>query len=276
MNFWKRQAASRNLSGEHLCTINTSHSNDKLEIVFLETKRISISNPYDFEHQSHIGRDRDTSFGVEKLPPQWRTLLENERLRKLNSCSPKHLSFSSHSSTSTFSSVESDSSDTETTTDQEAVNLNGLCDYSDPKLVYKGWKKLAQGSTAIIYSTVNKINPSIRIAMKVLHCPQYKQTQQLVSEIKVLQFCKHKNIVSLIACHYYQNRLFLGMEFMDKGSVTDLIEKHQGILAENAISRILEQVLQGLVYIHQNDIIHRDLKSDNILINSNGDIKIGK
>jgi serine/threonine protein kinase len=63
------------------------------------------------------------------------------------------------------------------------------------------------------------------------------------------------------------------IEFMDAGSLTSLISTTSSI-NEKAMAYIMKEILQGLVVLHSKKQIHRDLKSDNVLISENGDVKI--
>ena len=63
------------------------------------------------------------------------------------------------------------------------------------------------------------------------------------------------------------------IEYMDAGCLTDFIVKHKKI-PEEVIAYILKQILIGLDSLHSHSQLHRDLKSDNVLLNFNGDIKL--
>jgi len=64
------------------------------------------------------------------------------------------------------------------------------------------------------------------------------------------------------------------MDLMDIGAMTDMLIESTDDMKENCIKYILREVLVGLDYLHCNSILHRDIKSDNILINSQGDIRV--
>ena len=64
------------------------------------------------------------------------------------------------------------------------------------------------------------------------------------------------------------------MELMDVGALTELLEEKKGNIDERLCAYILRRSLEGLYYLHSKSIIHRDIKSDNILVNKNGDIKL--
>ena len=61
---------------------------------------------------------------------------------------------------------------------------------------------------------------------------------------------------------------------MDVGALTEMLEDKKGKIDERLCAYILRKSLEGLYYLHSKSIIHRDIKSDNILVNSNGDIKL--
>ena len=64
------------------------------------------------------------------------------------------------------------------------------------------------------------------------------------------------------------------MEYVDGVSLTEVVENNIGTFEEPQIAAITAKVLEGLNFLHANYIIHRDIKSDNILLGSNGDVKI--
>ena len=64
------------------------------------------------------------------------------------------------------------------------------------------------------------------------------------------------------------------VEFMDGGALTDLIYKFMNKIPENVIAYIMKSLLVGLDSLHSKKQLHRDLKSDNILLNLKGDVKI--
>jgi len=65
------------------------------------------------------------------------------------------------------------------------------------------------------------------------------------------------------------------MEYMDSGSLTDLIESHHKPFTENQIRYVVSQVAHALNYMHKNHMIHRDIKSDNVMLGSKGEMKLG-
>ncbi|NXP94675.1 PAK3 kinase, partial [Passerina amoena] len=68
--------------------------------------------------------------------------------------------------------------------------------------------------------------------------------------------------------------LWLVMEYMDGGALNDVI--CETLLSEEHIAAISWECLQGLDFLHSNDVIHRDVKSDNILLGTDGSVKLSQ
>ncbi|CAH0382940.1 unnamed protein product [Bemisia tabaci] len=93
-------------------------------------------------------------------------------------------------------------------------------------------------------------------------------------EIKLLQELHHENIIGLIDVFGYKSNISLVFDFMD----TDLeviVKDTSIVLVPGHIKAYILMTLQGLEYLHMNWILHRDLKPNNLLINSQGILKIG-
>lgn len=98
-------------------------------------------------------------------------------------------------------------------------------------------------------------------------------------EIEIHQTLKHPNIVELIAVEYEKastyTRFYMAMELMPEGDLTEIIQNKRSTLSSWTKRRsILKNILEGLKYLHDKGVIHRDIKPDNILI-KDGRAKIG-
>jgi serine/threonine protein kinase len=89
-----------------------------------------------------------------------------------------------------------------------------------------------------------------------------------------LKDLNHPNLVNYVECYFINNELWLIMEYLDFGSLTDIVTKFEGLYEEN-IATLSKEILSGIGYLHKNKIIHRDIKSDNVLIGLDGTIKLG-
>ena len=103
------------------------------------------------------------------------------------------------------------------------------------------------------------------------------KAKTVAREIEILKSCRHEAIVSYYASCQYKDMVWIMMEYCEGGSVqriADYLSIRQQSLTECQINYILHSVLNGLQYLHSQDIAHRDLKLDNLLITARGKIKI--
>eukprot|EP01125_Pyxidicula_operculata_P014199 TRINITY_DN4723_c0_g1_i1.p1 TRINITY_DN4723_c0_g1~~TRINITY_DN4723_c0_g1_i1.p1 ORF type:complete len:337 (-),score=29.26 TRINITY_DN4723_c0_g1_i1:178-1188(-) len=97
--------------------------------------------------------------------------------------------------------------------------------------------------------------------------------QKKLVELKTLHASSHPNIVSFHGAFYDHGTLSFILEFMDRGTIADLIEL--GPIPEHVLAKLSRDILSGLDYLHKKlHLIHRDIKPQNILLNSEGCVKI--
>jgi len=97
----------------------------------------------------------------------------------------------------------------------------------------------------------------------------------LTSEIHIMKESQHKNIVRYIDSFRVESQLWVAMEYMGGGCLTEILEQFDFVqMSEAHIAWVCKETLQGLKYIHNLHRIHRDIKSDNMLLSAEGDVKI--
>ncbi|CAH1249907.1 MAP3K2 [Branchiostoma lanceolatum] len=101
-----------------------------------------------------------------------------------------------------------------------------------------------------------------------------QEVKALECEIQLLKNLQHERIVQYYGCIQDENRLCIFMEYMPGGSVKDQIRQY-GALTENVTRKYTRQILEGILYLHSNMIVHRDIKGANILRDSSGNVKLG-
>ena len=92
-------------------------------------------------------------------------------------------------------------------------------------------------------------------------------------EIEILRSLKHPNIVEFLGCEQDDYHFYIFTEYVAGYSITDMMRKYGlSALREQVIRSFTVHILRGLTYLHQNGIVHRDIKGGNILISSEGDV----
>lgn len=131
--------------------------------------------------------------------------------------------------------------------------------------------ELGRGGMATVYRAYD---PSFdrEVALKILpremlHDPQFRT--RFEREIKLVASLEHSAIVPVYDVGDIDNQPYFVMRYMSGGSLSDLIAKGKITIQETA--RIIAKVAQGLAYAHRKNVVHRDLKPDNILFDENGE-----
>ncbi|KAI0480377.1 Pkinase-domain-containing protein [Xylariaceae sp. FL0804] len=159
----------------------------------------------------------------------------------------------------------------------------------DPNLSYSKQKKIGQGASGSVYVAKVKetaVSPIARevyrnhglkaqVAIKQMDLAHQPRKELIVNEIMVMKDSKHRNIVNFLDAFLRNNNteLWVVMEYMEGGALTDVIDNNP-VISEEQISTICLETCRGLQHLHSQNIIHRDIKSDNVLLDARGNVKI--
>ncbi|GAY58412.1 hypothetical protein CUMW_186820, partial [Citrus unshiu] len=91
---------------------------------------------------------------------------------------------------------------------------------------------------------------------------------QLEQEISLLSQFEQDNIVQYLGTDKDENRLYIFLELVTKGSLANLYQKYH--LSDSQVSSYTRQILNGLAYLHERNVVHRDIKCANILVDASG------
>jgi protein-serine/threonine kinase len=103
------------------------------------------------------------------------------------------------------------------------------------------------------------------------------ESDALAMEIKMMCCTRHPNLIKCYETYKWAGHMWISMEYMDGGCLTDILEsfqKHRSMMKESDIAYVLREVLQGLKFMHGMKRLHRDIKSDNVLVRKDGRVKL--
>jgi p21-activated kinase 1 len=133
---------------------------------------------------------------------------------------------------------------------------------------------MAAGSQGLVFH-VKRLSDQKDFALKFIQPKDQMDYNNIKNEVALMMLCEEEDsILKCIDAYDYRERLWVFLELMDVGALTTMLEERRGKIDEKICAYILRKTLEGLHYLHSRGIVHRDIKSDNILVNMQGDIKI--
>ncbi|KAL2231719.1 UNVERIFIED_CONTAM: Serine/threonine-protein kinase STY46 [Sesamum indicum] len=143
----------------------------------------------------------------------------------------------------------------------------------DPQYL-KFESKVASGSYGDLYKGTYC---SQEVAIKILKGERLNTELQkeFAQEVYIMRKVRHKNVVQFIGACTRPPNLCIVTEYMSGGSVYDYLHKQKGSFKLPALLKVAIDVSKGMNYLHQNNIIHRDLKAANLLMDENEVVKVG-
>ena len=167
------------------------------------------------------------------------------------------------------------------------ARLNAICTAADPTQRYRNLNKIGQGASGGVY-TAYEVGTNHCVAIKQMNLEQQPKKDLIINEILVMKDSKHPNIVNFMDSFLVRGDLWVVMEYMEGGSLTDVVTF--SMMTEGQIAAVCREVsrsrrrprprkltvqtLNGLQHLHSKGVIHRDIKSDNILLSLDGNIKL--
>jgi len=234
-----------------------------------------VSTPYNLEHNVHV--DFNSATGFSGIPPEWEAMLKSALITKKEVMdNPKQV----------LSVLEFESKRLKDEQDRQKnppapiplpeetnVSLSDLISRDDPTQIFKGMKKIGEGAAGEVFVATNS-KTGQKVAVKKMEINN-ENIKLLATEISIMKSSKHPNVVEYTESYIVDEKMWVVMEYMGGGCLTDVLECFEDVqLNEAQIAFVTRETLQSLAYVHAHHRIHRDIKSDNILLSDRGEVKL--
>lgn len=126
------------------------------------------------------------------------------------------------------------------------IRLRNICSSGDPNNAYKNLKKVGQGASGGVYTAI-RLHTGELVAIKQMNLEQQPKKDLIINEILVMKDSRHKNIVNYIDSYLWRGDLWVVMEYMEGGSLTDVVTN--SYLNEGQIAAVCQEVGAGALVV---------------------------
>lgn len=177
------------------------------------------------------------------------------------------------------------------THEQFRAALQMVVAVGDPRENLENFIKIGEGSTGTVWIAAEKNTSELimrctnysfdiffscllerKVAVKKMDLRKQQRRELLFNEVVILRDYHHPNIVETYNSFLVNDELWVVMEYLEGGALTDIVTHSR--MDEEQIATVCKQVLKALSYLHSQGVIHRDIKSDSILLASDGRVKL--
>ncbi|KAK6340798.1 putative protein serine/threonine kinase [Orbilia brochopaga] len=143
---------------------------------------------------------------------------------------------------------------------------------TDPETYYTKQNIIGGGSFGKVYKGVNK-QTGQSVAIKIIDVENAEdEVEDIIQEINILSELNSPYVTKYYGSYLKGSDLWIIMEYCSGGSCADLLKP--GLIPEDYITIIIRELLMGLEYLHSDNKLHRDVKAANVLLGSNGQVKL--
>ncbi|NXI56036.1 M3K19 kinase, partial [Chloroceryle aenea] len=160
---------------------------------------------------------------------------------------------------------------------EESTKLPGCSLTNRDPITWTRGEVLGKGAYGTVYCGLTSHGQLIAVKQVVLDTSDQltteKEYQKFHEEVDLLKTLKHVNIVTYLGTCLEDNILSIFMEFVPGGSISSIINRF-GPLPEIVLCKYTKQILHGVAYLHDNCVVHRDIKGNNVMLMPNGVVKL--
>jgi len=239
-----------------------------------------VSEPFNVQHNVHVDFNSDTGFSG--LPSEWEAMLKSsgitrdevlenhEEVLNLLEFQDNYLN---QRMKSTAPKDEVEMPEATPLPDESSLTLDQLVSKDDPTAIYTDSKKIGEGAAGEVFLATD-CRTKHKVAIKKMQL-NGESLKLLITEINIMRTSHHPNIVDYISSYIVEDQLWVVMEYMGGGCLTEVLEQFETVqMTEPQMAYCSLETMKALIYIHSLHRIHRDIKSDNILLGDDGSVKI--
>ena len=226
---------------------------------------MNISNPYELQHLTHVTFDPEKGFIG--LPPEW------ERMLKRSGFQDSEIAENPQGVLDVMKFMQTPLQQQPKHAEEADHPMPQLEDFvqkTNPHDFLKDLELMDEGSTCKIYKATDP-KTGEAIAVKEMNITEANK-KLLFDETRLMASMDHPNIIKFYSAHMLGDTLWIIMELMDGGSLTNVATYCD--VQEPHIALFAREVLQALDYMHKHKKIHRDIKTDNVLLKENGEVRL--
>ncbi|KAF0287656.1 STE20-like serine/threonine-protein kinase [Amphibalanus amphitrite] len=146
---------------------------------------------------------------------------------------------------------------------------------ANPEEFWELQGEVGDGAFGKVYKAVHRMSGLVSAA-KVCEMSEDDELDNFMVEIDILTEMQHKNVVRLIDAYLMKKQLWMLLEFCDGGAVDSIMVELDRGLKEPQIAYITRGMVEGLQYLHQHKVVHRDIKAGNVLLTTDGGVKLSE
>lgn len=224
-----------------------------------------IGKPFNVQHLEHVGVDPRSSTGYTGLPDKWRALLQVSGITRAEvDAHPQEvldvLQFHLQGPPPKLP--------TRQTLQRNVLKAIDIGTF-DPNKVLRKERKLGEGAGGVVYVCTD-LRDNSRLAVKI---SPMSDLENIKNEIAMHALSQHDNIVQYKETFAHGDSLWILLEYMEGGALTDVLGRSIK-WHEKDIAYVCREVTKGLAFLHRHHKLHRDIKSDNILVDFLGNVKL--
>lgn len=233
--------------------------------------KLVIGSPQGLKVNVSMKVDPRATWGISGLPASWKAILQKsgitkERILENHAEAMKVLQFVAEGQMNVQIPLPTEKKL------QEKMKETAQIVEKNPDKLYEKLEKLGEGGGGVVYKIKSKHDGSI-LAVKISDTEELKFIEKEIAYHALSE--NHKNIVNYHETFLWNEEVWIIMDLVDGGCLTDILgEENPKPWNEPLISYVMHECLQALFFMHNQHLLHRDIKSDNVLVGRDGTVRL--